>query len=613
MRFTSVSGRGGEAQAAAGQVYAWNTLGAIAGSIGSGFFLVAWLGVQATYVAAAVITLGMGLALWQASFTRAGCVISWSVLVLACAAALAWYRPWDPYLMSSGVYLYGRDHFKDVPPGESYGGWLKRQAPILFYREGQEALVTVKEFEDTHFLQINGKTDASSGRDTASQKLLGHLPFLLHPRAGQALVIGWGSGATAASANFHPVSRLDCAELEPATLEASPFFEDVNFGLRPGGRFQVTTQDGRNLLLKSPRRYDVIISQPSNPWIHGISNLFTLDFYQVVRSRLAPGGVFCQWLQYYQLGTPELLSQFNTFCRVFPYVSLWMVPNSAGTSSITLDCIVLGTMEPQAVNFAAAAEMLQDPRISADLENLGSGRPDSLLANYVTDRQGIQDLAAASPLNTDDKPLIEFSAPRYLSLDQARSQELNLNNHAILDRAAAATASWYRGPWSGTARSGGSKALYDWGKLSEEKGLFRRAVVVLNRSLELDPTRGPAWLSLGNAKAGLGDVSGAEQAWLEAHRRQPDLKKALVSLGSLYYQQREFKKSMDLFEQVIREFPEEPDGYFGSGAAMANLGMLTQAEAMMNRCLELDPSHPLARKFLVRLHVLNPPRDESHL
>lgn len=454
-------------QQTTGRLYVFNTLGAIAGSLSAGFFLIQAFGLQACFVLAAAPLLFLGTAMLpdlQGPARKAG-ALGCTLLVLV--PAFLFWRPWDPYLMSSGVYLYGKKQVANCPPDMAYGQWLRGNGnKTVFYREGPESVVTVKEFEGIRSLQVNGKTDAGTGLDNAAQKLLGHLPFLISPQASRALVIGWGSGATAASASRHGLTDLVCAELEPATVEAAPYFEKVNFGLKPGKGFSLAYEDGRSHLLETKMPYDLIISEPSNPWIHGVSNLFTLEFYEIARSRMGPKGVFCQWFHFYAMGTEDLKSQLATFCRVFPHASLWIVPSSKGMEGMTLDLILLGSLEPQDLSFAAAGRLLADPRIKDDLAGADCDSPEGLLASCLTDRQGMLEVAGSAPLNTDDRPRLEFSAPRFLYLDPDANEALKMANRELLDKASCA----FKPPWVVS-----SKEAPRWAKLSQDRSLFSRA------------------------------------------------------------------------------------------------------------------------------------------
>src|SRR6185369_10669523 len=158
----------------------------------------------------------------------------------------------------------------------------------------------VRQDGDTVSMAINGRTNASdSVYDMPTQVMLGQLPVLIAPQPKNALVIGFATGVTVGSILQSPIESVTCVELEPATIRASQYFNHVNN--RP-------LDDPRTKLIVTPYRYDIIVSEPSHPWVPGVANLFTEEFFQLGRERLSEQGVFVQWLQIYQLSTESLRS-----------------------------------------------------------------------------------------------------------------------------------------------------------------------------------------------------------------------------------------------------------------------------------------------------------------
>ena len=185
------------------------------------------------------------------------------------------------------------------------------------------------------YLKVNGKVEASTVGDMPTQVLLGQIPMLLSGSREDVLVIGLGSGITVGSVSTHPARRITVAELEPAVVEASRLFAHVNFHVLKDPRVQVITYDARNYLLVTPAKYDVIISEPSNPWMAGVSNLFTREFFLLGSRRLKPAGIFCQWLQLYKISPENLKSILATFHQVYPNLLVFEVEN--------YDLIILGS------------------------------------------------------------------------------------------------------------------------------------------------------------------------------------------------------------------------------------------------------------------------------
>jgi spermidine synthase len=209
-------------------------------------------------------------------------------------------------------------------------------------------------------------------------------------------------------------------ELEPAVVEASRFFNHVNHRPLEDPRTRLRVNDGRNFLLTTRDRYDVIISEPSNPWMTGVSNLFTQNFFQLGRSRLREGGIFCQWLQLYGMDPAMLRTAIRTFQSVFPYVLIFQ--------AIGRDLLLLGSERPVLLDLPRLEAQLSVPDVAEDLRRVGIGGPYDLLAKFTLGTEEVETLTAGVPINTDDNALIEFGAPRTLYVDTTDANIRQLAN-----------------------------------------------------------------------------------------------------------------------------------------------------------------------------------------
>jgi spermidine synthase len=422
---------GTDAREISGRLYLWNTLGSILGALATGFLLVPRVGLQAGFVWMAGLLLAPGVLALLAAWPRraaAKLAVGLAAAALLAGAAL-FYRPWDRLLMTAGIYKYGLEWRQLIPDGRTLQEALRSYRTLLFYREGREAVVSVTRSSAGTFLAINGKIDAGDQADTATQKLLAHVPLTLHPGPRSAFIIGWGSGSTAGAAALHPLQAIHCAEIEPAVFDAAPFFQELQHGVQRDERFTVHLQDARNVLATSASRYDVIISEPSNPWVSGMSSLFTDDFYRIAAERLEEGGVFCQWFHYYDLGLGDIRVQLATFCRRFPHASLWLVPPArsaqAGQATPVGDMLLLGSFRPLPLDYGRAQEVLRSAEIREDLRRVGIEDELALLAVWAADREDLLAFAGEVPLNTDDRPFLELNAPKGLySASNTRDQRL---------------------------------------------------------------------------------------------------------------------------------------------------------------------------------------------
>ena len=343
--FAVRTGTGADASLGAdlGLIYAVNTIGAIGGALAAGFILIPRLGLYDTLrglgVAAALAAIALA---WRSGLSLRARM--WATAAGASAAAASAALPaWSPELLSSGAYKYAATMTGDALELSLAAGRL------LYFRDGASVTVAVRDAAGTTSLAIDGKVDASNAGDMLTQRLLAHVPLLLHPAPRQAAILGLGSGVTLGSALRHPLERVDVLEISPEVVEASRFFEPENSRALADPRTRLIVGDGRTHLLLGRTQYDVIVSEPSNPWMAGIASLFTREFFTAARARLAPGGVLCQWAHTYDISAEDLRSIVATFAAVFPDGTIWLVGDG--------DVLLIGGTEPMGPRVAALAEV----------------------------------------------------------------------------------------------------------------------------------------------------------------------------------------------------------------------------------------------------------------
>jgi spermidine synthase len=215
---------------------------------------------------------------------------------------------------------------------------------------------------------------------------------------------------TAGSALQYPIRSLVLLELESGVLKASRYFDDVNNRPLSDSRTEAVTADGRNYLTMTDRHFDVIISEPPNPWITGVSNLFTREFFEAARKRLGPKGILGQWLELYTLPPDDLRAILASFTSVFPHVQIFSTIEES-------DLVVLGSDAPLPLDLPALQRRMSRPEVARDLARVDIHEVADLISYFKIGEKEIRALAAGSTLNTDDNMRIEFSAPRYLPID----------------------------------------------------------------------------------------------------------------------------------------------------------------------------------------------------
>ncbi len=401
----------GAAGLATGDVYASNTLGSATGAFCAGFLLIPWLGLQGTLALAVATNLATAGALWLLHVgVRAGRRSALGAAALALAAALAVLPlPWNTEALTAGFYrapLLAMDYGIELEP-------LEGETPpkLLFYRDGLSGTVSVHEESGRTYLRINGKTEAGTARDMQTQVLSAHVPLLFGGPAKKALVIGYASGITVGSAARHPLERIDAVEIEPAVLEASRFFEGVSGAPLADPRVRVVIDDGRTFLTYTRERYDVIISEPSNPWLSGVANLFTREYFRAVRRALEPGGRLLQWLPLYGVDQTSVKAILAALRAEFPHVYGLASRYRLG------DFLILAGTRPLAPEELPRLDSLA-PGVRADLERVEVYSNEDLWSLVRLLPADIEQWLGPAPAeNTDANLLVELRAPRTLYAD----------------------------------------------------------------------------------------------------------------------------------------------------------------------------------------------------
>ena len=416
----SISGRVGRT---VGGIYAANTIGAVVGAFTATFVWIPSIGTQNTILLASAANVAIGV-LFLLPGLRA-LRWYWPALGLAGAACVAGATvglpAWDPALMTAGSYLYADRYAPEEADSSDQIRQRMRWMRVLYNREDICGTVTVRDNDaGNRILAVGGKTDASRLGDLPTQLLLGHAPLLLHPQPRSALVIGLASGITLAAAASHDLERIDCVEISPAVVEASHYFDEDNGHVLSDPRVRLILGDGRNHVVLTDRTYDVIISEPSNPWMAGVADLFTIEYFQACRSRLNRGGLACVWLQAYQLEDPVFRSIIRTFSEVFPYTVVFEASSRA-------DYLLVGGAEPIRISLDEMVRRFNRPAVAASLGRIDIHQPLDLLQQIMM-TWPFDDITAGAFVHTDDSVMLEFAAPRSLH-HQSEPSSIILDMH----------------------------------------------------------------------------------------------------------------------------------------------------------------------------------------
>jgi spermidine synthase len=395
-----------------GRAYAANTGGAILAALLTGFLLLPWIGSFRVIALAASVNLLLAVVLQLRAAQRSVRSLAVSAVVLLAVLFVGFSsRVYSRSLAAFGAVLYGNYHDDRLTVRE-----VADTEDVVFFEDGVNATIAVTRSDDYVGLKTNGKVDASN-LDTSTQLLLGDLGAIFHPHPRRVLVIGLGGGMTASAiSRFPDVERIDCVEIEPAVFHAAPFLERLNRGVLRDPRLHLIFEDARNFLQTAREPYDLIISEPSNPWIAGVASLYTDEFYATVRKQLAPGGIFVQWVQAYALQPDDFRMILATLTPHFPDVSVW---HSAGR-----DFLLLARQSNEPLTFDRSRAMWSQPKLQQDFQALRLARPESWPAYYRLSDAEARAFAAGASANTDDRTLLEYRASRSL-LNEDLTAELD--------------------------------------------------------------------------------------------------------------------------------------------------------------------------------------------
>ena len=375
----------------AGRLYGWNTAGSLAGALLGGYLLLSWLDLHHVYR----IALGALVVAASLLAMRLLALSPLSLLVAVVAPALvgiAILPRWDPIRLSSGLFRQRQPTTQTALGPNAVFGELAKSQTIPFYDDDPTTSVAVIEGKTragvlTRSIVNNGKSDGSTASDYQTMALAAMLPVLFADRVESALVIGLGTGVTAGELAALPSTReVLVAEISAGVVAAAPLFDFANLSASKSPKVTVVRSDAYRLLRRSPRRFDVIVSEPSNPWVTGVEMLFSREFLEAAKSRLAPGGVYAQWMHVYEMDTETVALVLRTYASVFPHVSVW--------SSLGYDLLLLGfESDRHALDVERISERAARPEIAEPLRRAGIAGLPALLAHELLPL----DVLAAAP------------------------------------------------------------------------------------------------------------------------------------------------------------------------------------------------------------------------
>ncbi len=378
-----------------GSVYLWNTIGAAAGAAIAGLVLLPTFGIANSFLICIALNLLAGLLLLTNAPTGS--------FAQRTRPAIAWL---GIATISFALILPATDGLQT--PRTILNKHLKRAyRKCIFYQEDPNGIVSVwinPQSDDPWFnnkrLYIDSQPMAVAYRyGMIYERLQAHYPLLLHPDPKEALVICLGTGTTLGSVGQYPVTTIDCVELSRSVVDAGVCFKEETHNILADSRLTINITDGRNYLLSTRKSYDVITAEPMHPHLAGTVNLYTKEYFELVKSRLRPGGICSHWIPLHRMRPEEVKQAIQAFRAVFPHCLLFVE---------TADAIILGSDRPLRIDVDRWRRYLEKPLIARDLQEVGLSSVSQLLSTYMMDNSGLQEYAGKFTPVTDDLPTLEF-------------------------------------------------------------------------------------------------------------------------------------------------------------------------------------------------------------
>jgi len=391
-----------------GEVYAANTAGSIVGALAFSLLLIPAVGTRGSQsllillaVASAIVSAVPVILMTRNRAPLAGALAG----AIGLAALLAYSvsdMPWQ-------AMAYGR---RVAPILRGLNLTNDAQTSPLFMGEGINSSVVITQRGDQRFFYVSGKSEASSALlDMRLQRMMGHLPALVHPAPHSVLVVGFGAGVTAGSFVPYPeVQSIVICELEPIIPPASDkFFGQQNYNVVRDSRARVVYDDARHYILTTPDKFDVITTDPIHPWVKGTSTLYSKEYYELVKNHLNPGGVVAQWLPVYESDAETVKTELATFFSVFPNATVW----SNYLNGDGYDLVLLGRPDAGPVNVDDLQRRLDQPaysRVAQSLADVEFHSAVDLLATYAGRSADLAPFVADAPINEDLNMRLQYLA-----------------------------------------------------------------------------------------------------------------------------------------------------------------------------------------------------------
>jgi spermidine synthase len=658
-----------------GTAYAMNTLGAILGSFIAGFVFIPLLGKEnGLRITAGFQILVSLLGLTYLVFKTGEKIRAWattSIILLLCLFILINFPSWNHDVLARGWYysfdslepFFGKTSwFEALWKGPSKIAQSVIDKNVIFYGDGIGGFTTVEKsvtpVGKTNYVLLNsGKTDATSSSGRLTQALSAQIPLLFHPAPEKVMIIGLASGMTAGETMLYPVKQLDIVEINDQVIKAASLFSPWNYNCLTNPNTRIIEQDGRNHLELTSEKYDVIISVPSNPWMAGLSNLFSLDYFKTVKGRLDKNGIFVQWISAYDMDWDSFSMIGRTFAEVFPD---GILINAMSMS----DFLLVGFPDSKNLNLNAAYKNIT---YASRSKNVTIRDPKVIFNLIVT--EDLKKFFGSGPLHTDNMPHLEFIAPKKLGLDSGfikdriksndwlskKTKEIIETNKSVnssldnlelmeagplppfnsvnLDKASQAQIKRYHDILNDycsnedvtdygifpnhdlqkqCAQLQTDKIKTHLGSSPEDSRSYysmARGLGAMARTKEeiealqkaINPSYYNAYMELGQVLTSQGRFNEAIVQLSEALEIKPDSAEAHNNIGNVYANLGKAGDAIDHFSRALQINPESAETYNNLGSMFATQGKTENAIENFSRAIKLVPDYAVAHDNLGRV------------
>jgi spermidine synthase len=556
-----------------GNAYMLNTLGSILGAFSAGFIFIPYLGITRGLKLTILISI-LGGAILFLNIRRQPILKISVMIIIVSIGGMVFHSPIG----------YRLQH-------------LRMGERLIFYDESSSATVSVREDEEGgRMLSVNGLDEVPV--DPASLltfRVLAHLPLLLHPNPLQVMVLSLGGAITTGSVACHPLEQIDAIELCPPVVKAAELFKPWNHGVLHDPRLQIILQDGRNHLLTTQKKYDVITADATHPWSADSWILYTSEMYRLVRSRLTDQGIFCQWVPLHWMSMDDFKCVLRTIRMEFQHLSLWY------TGSYV---VAVGSQNPITPDLSDFRHRMQTTAIQKDLTSVGIDSPASLLGLYLLANDDIDRFVGEGPLNTDDFAYLEHSASRCFG------RETTPENLAALMKARQfpeflltdCRPDSLPGFQDNLRRLFQARKKTISGRILTYEGDFAGSIRYYQAALEQAPEDGvtkillkdalgtlaSTWANNGDRARRAGKVREAVSIYTQALKFDVNAPRAHNGLGLIYFARGDYRSALRHFDIAVQQYPKQAQIRFNRTLALLKLKRLAEARQEIAAIKELE-------------------------